>query len=52
LLQDAPISILAFNSEQIETYDINNVGDLSGMTPGLEIDPFPLNAGTLMMFIR
>jgi iron complex outermembrane recepter protein len=51
-LQDTPISITAMNSEQLETYGINNVADLSGKIPSLTIDPFPLNASSLRLFIR
>jgi iron complex outermembrane receptor protein len=51
-LQDTPISITALSAQQLETYGINNVADLSGKVPSLTIDPFPLNPSSLRLFIR
>ena len=51
-LQDTPISITAMNAENLETYGIENVADLSGKIPSLTMDPYPLNVSSLRLFIR
>ena len=51
-LQDAPISITAFGSEELETRGIASIGDLEVSVPSMSIERFPLNANTLRIYIR
>lgn len=51
-LQDAPISIKAFGSQQLEAMGIEGLGDLGAKVPGMTIEPFPINNATLRIFIR
>lgn len=51
-LQDTPISIEAFNADQIEQQGIQGVQDLSLTVPSLTIEPFPTHNSTLRIFIR
>lgn len=51
-LQEAPISITAFDSEQLEIDGINGVEDLNGKVPSATIEPFPTTKTTLIIYIR
>lgn len=51
-LQDAPISLSAFNSEALEKSGVDNLLDIRSLVPNLTIDFFPLNNQTLRIFIR
>jgi len=51
-LQDAPISIKAFTSEQLEVLGIEGLGDITGKVPNLSLSPFPTDNTTLRVFIR
>lgn len=51
-LQDTPISLTAFGQEDLETKGINNLNDIGSKVPSLTIEPFPINQGTLRIFIR
>ncbi len=51
-LQDTPISLTAFGSEQLETQGIGGLDDIGSKVPSLTVEPFPINAATLRIFIR
>ncbi len=51
-LQDTPISISAFSSERLEMEGISGLQDISNRVPSLTIEPFPINGGTLRVFVR
>ncbi len=51
-LQDAPISLAAFNADQLQTSGISGLADLSGNVPSLAIEPFPTSNATLRFYIR
>src|SRR5688500_12316900 len=44
-LQDTPISIIAFNRNQLDKFDIAGVNDLGSSVPNLQVSPHP-NSGT------
>ena len=51
-LQDAPISLLAFDSEKLEKLGVSDVGDIQGAVPNLSTAPHPTNRNSLTAFIR
>ncbi len=51
-LQETPISIAAFNAENLETMGIDGLADLDGKVPGLSLEPFPTSNATLQLYIR
>ncbi|MBW2942093.1 TonB-dependent receptor [Zhongshania aquimaris] len=51
-LQDAPISLLAFDSEKLEKLGVSDVGDIQGAVPNLSTAPHPSNRNSLTAFIR
>jgi iron complex outermembrane receptor protein len=51
-LQDTPISILAFSSERLERFGINDLGDIAGLAPNVTITPFPNSRSSLVVFMR
>jgi iron complex outermembrane receptor protein len=51
-LQDTPISLAVFNSEDMEKAGIAGLGDLKVAVPGMTMEAFPLNNQTLRVFIR
>ncbi len=51
-LQDTPISVMAFNAEDIEKRGITNIADLQSSVPNMQIAPFVTNASTLNLFVR
>lgn len=51
-LQETPISLAAFGEERLEVEGVTGLEDIRGLVPGLTIDPFPINNGTLRVFIR
>lgn len=48
-LQDVPIAISAYGSEQLDALGVENIKDLSGLVPSLQITDF---AGYSMIYIR
>lgn len=51
-LQDAPISITAFNENALEAQGITAIDDLQGKVPSLNLTPFPTQYTSLRLFIR
>jgi iron complex outermembrane recepter protein len=51
-LQDAPVSVTAFDARALEQRGIQGTQDLAGSVPGVNIEPFPINLATLRIFIR
>ncbi len=51
-LQDTPISLAAFNAEQLEVAGIHGMADLGAKVPSLQIEPFPTSNATLRFYIR
>lgn len=51
-LQDAPISIAAFNQEALKQQGIGSIDDLQGKVPSLNLTPFPTQNTSLRIFIR
>ncbi|MDP3676268.1 MAG: TonB-dependent receptor [Novosphingobium sp.] len=51
-LQDTPISIAAFNAEDLEAKGITGLTDLRAQVPNLQLTPFPNNAATTQIFLR
>lgn len=51
-LQDTPISIAALDSEALETLGIDDLVDLQGKVPNLQISPHPNSMSTPRIFIR
>jgi len=51
-LQDAPISISAFNQEALTQQGISSIDDLQGKVPSLNMTPFPTQNTSLRLFIR
>jgi iron complex outermembrane receptor protein len=51
-LQDTPISLVAFDADELAQRGISNVEDLSGNVPGITVEPFPTQSSTLRIFIR
>lgn len=51
-LQDVPVSVTAFSSDQIESRGIGNVADLSALAPGLQISKTPSNTTISQISIR
>lgn len=50
--QDTPISLAAFNAEQLELAGIDGLGDMGANVPALQIEPFPTSNATLRFYIR
>lgn len=40
-LQDVPVTVTAFGAGQIQEARIRQIGDVAGLTPGLQFDAFP-----------
>lgn len=51
-LQDVPISVRAFNAEDLATFRIDGFDDLSAFTPGLIASPNPAESSGLRLAIR
>ena len=51
-LQDTPISIAAFNQDDLAQQGITAIDDLQGKVPGLNMTPFPTSNSSLRLFIR
>ena len=51
-LQDTPISLAAFNSEQLAVAGIDGLDDIGSKVPSLQVEPFPTSNATLRFFIR
>jgi iron complex outermembrane receptor protein len=51
-LQDTPVSVIAFNAENLTQQRIFGLGDLQGKVPSLNLTPFPSQHTSLRMFIR
>ena len=51
-LQDVPISITAFTSEQIESQRIEGVEDIGRLTPGVAVTPNPADNNGVRVYIR
>lgn len=51
-LQDTPISLAAFNGEQLRVAGIDSLEDIGSKVPSLQIEPFPTSNATLRFFIR
>lgn len=51
-VQETPISIEAFNSEQLQLRGIEGLADLSSHVPSMTVEPFPTHNATLRLFIR
>lgn len=51
-LQDTPISVMSFNSEQLLKKGITSLEGIQGQVPGLTIEPFPTDSTNLRIFIR
>ena len=51
-LQEIPISLAAFSEERLDVEGINGLKDIHSLVPSLTIEPFPINNGTLRVFIR
>ncbi len=52
LLQDTPISITVYNSEQLEIGGITGLEDLNSKVPAVTIEPFPTTKTTLIIYMR
>lgn len=51
-LQDTPISITAFNQDDLVQQGITAIDDLQGKVPSLNLTPFPTQNTSLRLFIR
>jgi iron complex outermembrane receptor protein len=51
-LQQAPISIVAFSADKLRSNGIQDIADLRGKVPNLELGPFSLSQTALRLFIR
>ncbi len=51
-LQDTPISVVALDSERLDTLGIGDVSDLSTFVPNLQLTPHTNSASTPRIFIR
>lgn len=51
-LQDTPISISAFNSDQLTNLGVTDLGDIQFSVPSLAMRQFPNSKSTLRVFIR
>jgi iron complex outermembrane receptor protein len=51
-LQDVPIAISAFTTDQLEQRGIDNVHDLNALAPGLQIEAAPSNSTISQISIR
>ena len=51
-LQDTPISLTVFNEERLNVECISGLKDIANKVPGLTIEPFPINGGSLRIYIR
>ena len=52
LLQDTPISMAAFTDESLEKMGVENLGDVAGFVPNVDITPFPNSRSSLVVFMR
>jgi len=51
-LQDTPISLTVFSEERLKVEGISGLADIASKVPGLTIEPFPINGGSLRIYIR
>lgn len=51
-LQDTPISLAAFGSDQLERFGIEDLGDMTAHVPNVDITPFPNSRSSLVIFMR
>lgn len=51
-LQDTPIAITAFGTDELEQRGIRNIGDLAAMAPNVKISPMPSNTAKATIAIR
>jgi iron complex outermembrane receptor protein len=51
-LQDVPIAVTAFPTDQLESRGINDLGDLNALAPGLQISKTPSNNTISQITIR
>lgn len=51
-LQDAPISMLAFDSSTLEKLGVSDVADIQASVPNLSLAPHPSNKNSITAFIR
>jgi iron complex outermembrane recepter protein len=51
-LQDTPISLTVFSEERLAVEGISGLKDIASKVPGLTIEPFPINGGSLRIYIR
>lgn len=51
-LQDAPISMLAFDSNTLEKLGVSDVTDIQASVPNLSLAPHPSNKNSITAFIR
>ncbi|MHB9880976.1 TonB-dependent receptor [Pacificimonas sp. ICDLI1SI03] len=51
-LQDAEVSVLAFDEDDIEAKGLYDITDLDNFAPALEVTPHPNSTGTAQIFIR
>lgn len=51
-LQDTPISLTVFSEERLEVEGVSGLKDIASRVPGLTIEPFPINGGSLRIYIR
>lgn len=51
-LQDTPISLAAFSSDQLEQFGVVNLGDITARAPNVDITPFPNSRSSLIIFMR
>jgi iron complex outermembrane recepter protein len=51
-LQDTPISALAFGADQLEKFDIDDLGDIQHRVPNLYMRQFPNSQASLRTYMR
>lgn len=51
-LQETPISIAAFSTQDLENLGLSDMGDIGKSVPNFEITPFPNSKSALVLFIR
>ena len=50
--QDTPVSLVSFNTGELETLGIASIADLRAKVPNFLVDQFPSSNQTLRLFIR
>ncbi len=51
-LQDIPISLVAFDPDQLSALGITNIGDITNKVPNLRTTAFPYSPTTIRLFMR